>query len=116
MVALADVYDALTSERCYKPAYSHDTAMKMIFDGQCGVFHPLLLECLRDIGDTLVQELLAPNTLETENAPKETSHITEQLQRYGLGATERLLQQRSYEQQRFRFLSDKLRKFFSIIQ
>lgn len=112
VVALADVYDALTSERCYKPAYSHDTAMKMIFDGQCGVFHPLLLECLRDIGDTLVQELLAPNTLETENAPKETSHITEQLQRYGLGATERLLQQRSYEQQRFRFLSDKTEEIF----
>ena len=112
VVALADVYDALTSERCYKPAYSHDTAMKMIFDGQCGVFHPLLLECLRDIGDTLVQELLAQNTLETENAPKETSHITEQLQRYGLGATERLLQQRSYEQQRFRFLSDKTEEIF----
>ena len=112
VVALADVYDALTSERCYKPAYSHDTAMKMIFDGQCGVFHPLLLECLRDIGDTLAQELLAQNTLETENAPKETSHISEQLQRYGLGATERLLQQRSYEQQRFRFLSDKTEEIF----
>lgn len=82
VVALADVYDALTSERCYKSAYSHDTAMKMIFDGQCGVFHPLLLECLRDIGDTLQRELTAKDTFDFENTINETSHITEQLQRY----------------------------------
>lgn len=82
VVALADVYDALTSERCYKSAYSHDTAMKMIFDGQCGVFQPLLLECLRDIGDTLQRELTAKDTFDFENTINETSHITEQLQRY----------------------------------
>ncbi|ERT29998.1 hypothetical protein O995_00112 [Enterococcus faecalis BM4539] len=82
VVALADVYDALTSERCYKSAYSHDTAMKMIFDGQCGVFHPLLLECLCDIGDTLQRELTAKDTFDFENTINETSHITEQLQRY----------------------------------
>lgn len=82
VVALADVYDALTSERCYKSAYSHDTAMKMIFDGQCGVFQPLLLECLRDIGDTLQRELTAKDTFDFENTINATSHITEQLQRY----------------------------------
>lgn len=82
VVALADVYDALTSERCYKSAYSHDTAMKMIFDGQCGVFHPLLLECLCDIGDTLQRELTAKDTFDFENTINETIHITEQLQRY----------------------------------
>lgn len=82
VVALADVYDALTSERCYKSAYSHDTAMKMIFDGQCGVFHPLLLECLRDIGDTLQRELTAKDTFDFENTINETSYITEQLQHY----------------------------------
>lgn len=112
VVALADVYDALTSERCYKPAYSHDAAMKMILDGQCGAFQPLLLECLRDIGDTLEQELTVQNMLEAENTPKETSHITEQLQHYGLGDSERLLRQRSYEQQHFRFLLDKTEEIF----
>ncbi len=61
VVALADVYDALTSERCYKPAYSHDTALQMILDGQCGAFRPLLLECLQDIGDSLAQELASQN-------------------------------------------------------
>lgn len=46
IVALADVYDALTSERCYKKAYSHEKAYNMIINGECGVFSPLMLECL----------------------------------------------------------------------
>ena len=46
VVAMADVYDALTSERCYKKAYSHDTAIQMILNGECGAFNPLLLQCL----------------------------------------------------------------------
>lgn len=46
VVALADVYDALTSQRVYKPAFSHETAVRMILDGKCGTFNPLLLECL----------------------------------------------------------------------
>ncbi len=95
MIALADVYDALTSERCYKPAYSHDAAMKMILDGQCGAFQPLLLECLRDIGDTLEQELTVQNMLEAENTHKETSHITEQLHlRFLLDKTEEIYSNR----------------------
>ena len=43
VVALADVYDALTSERCYKKAYSHKEALNMILEGQCGAFNPTLL-------------------------------------------------------------------------
>lgn len=35
VVALADVYDVLTSERCYKPAYSHEQAVAMILNGVC---------------------------------------------------------------------------------
>ncbi len=46
VVALADVYDALTSERVYKPAYSHQKAVDMILGGECGAFNPLLLDCL----------------------------------------------------------------------
>ena len=57
VVALADVYDALTSERCYKRAYSHEAAVRMILEGQCGSFNPLLLECLTELGDTLPREL-----------------------------------------------------------
>ena len=57
MVALADVYDALTSDRCYKPAYDHDTALRMILNGECGAFNPLLLECLNESSELLRQEL-----------------------------------------------------------
>ena len=49
VVALADVYDALVSERVYKKAFSHEQAMQMIMNGECGAFAPLLLECLEDI-------------------------------------------------------------------
>ena len=58
VVALADVYDALTSERCYKKAYSHKEALKMILEGQCGAFNPTLLLCLQKIADTLESELM----------------------------------------------------------
>ena len=57
VVALADVYDALTSERCYKKAYSHSKALEMIFEGRCGAFDPTLLQCLLEISDTLESEL-----------------------------------------------------------
>ena len=57
IVSLADVYDALTSERCYKKAYSHEKAMQMILDGECGCFNPLLLQCLREIQGELRSEL-----------------------------------------------------------
>ena len=58
VVALADVYDALTSERCYKHAYDHDTALRMILNGECGAFNPLLLQCLLDVQGELKQEIL----------------------------------------------------------
>lgn len=57
VVALADVYDALTSERVYKKAYSHEEAVQMICNGECGTFNPLLLECLCEIQDHIKKEL-----------------------------------------------------------
>lgn len=60
VVSLADVYDALTGERCYKKAYPHKTAVRMIQNGECGVFNPLLIECLLDIQDQLQREIGTP--------------------------------------------------------
>lgn len=57
IVSLADVYDALTSERCYKKAFSHEKAMEMILNGECGVFSPLLLECLKEAQNVIREEL-----------------------------------------------------------
>ena len=61
LVSLADVYDALTSERCYKKAFSHEKAMQMILNGECGAFNPLLLQCLTNIQSDLKVELQQHN-------------------------------------------------------
>ena len=61
LVSLADVYDALTSERCYKKAFSHEKAVQMILNGECGAFNPLLLQCLTDVQDDLKEELQQHN-------------------------------------------------------
>ncbi|WP_341480189.1 diguanylate cyclase domain-containing protein [Anaerotruncus rubiinfantis] len=93
VVALADVYDALTHERVYKKAYSHEQSMQMIMDGRCGVFNPLLLRCLTDIGTDLEKELkicslgkipkmeahdLAQSLLQSGNASNRTLALLEQ--------------------------------------
>lgn len=57
IVSLADVYEALTSERVYKKAFTHETAMRMINEGKCGAFNPILLECLNDMSENLCDVL-----------------------------------------------------------
>jgi len=49
IVSIADVYDALVGKRCYKNPFSHETALKMIFNGECGAFNPELLDCLNRV-------------------------------------------------------------------
>jgi len=53
IVSIADVYDALTSERCYKKAYTHEKSLEMITNGECGSFNPLLLECLLESSEEI---------------------------------------------------------------
>ncbi|MBD5134641.1 MAG: response regulator [Lachnospiraceae bacterium] len=54
VVSVADVYDALTSERVYKKAFDHDTAFKMIFNNECGVFNPKVLKAFENSIDKIV--------------------------------------------------------------
>ena len=49
VVSIADVYDALTSARPYKPAFSGEKAIQMILNGECGVFNPVLVDCLLEV-------------------------------------------------------------------
>ena len=49
LVSVADVYDALTNERCYKKAFSTEKAYNMIINGECGVFSPKLIEAFKKI-------------------------------------------------------------------
>ena len=93
VVSLADVYDALVSVRVYKAAYTHEEAMQMIFNGECGAFNPLLLECLKEAGPTLKKELkvrslsgasrielqdMARNLIQSGNASNRTLALLEQ--------------------------------------
>lgn len=47
VVSMADCYDALTAKRPYKLAYSHDKAISMILNNECGEFSPKLKESLK---------------------------------------------------------------------
>ena len=92
VVALADVYDALTSERCYKKAFDHDTAMQMILNGECGAFNPLLLDCLTEAGARLHAELSLNSTGDSRNYLADAQHISEALlQEKSLPGQEHLL-------------------------
>ena len=66
IVSIADVYDALTSERCYKKAFPHEKAVEMIVNGECGAFNPLLLQCFLEIAPTLEEQLKDSALLEKQ--------------------------------------------------
>ncbi|WP_458576301.1 HD domain-containing phosphohydrolase [Aliamphritea spongicola] len=44
LMALADVYDALISERVYKPAFSHEKAKQIILEGNGSHFDPDVID------------------------------------------------------------------------
>ena len=77
VTSLADVYDALTSNRCYKKAYSHEKAMEMILDGQCGAFNPVLLQCLKDCEKQILAEL--SDSIDTTQDDRLLIRATEEL-------------------------------------
>lgn len=71
VVSLADVYDALVSKRVYKASYSHEKAMQMILNGECGAFNPLLLTCLKDIEDEIQEMVYDTDVVMFDSAQKE---------------------------------------------
>lgn len=104
IVALADVYDALTSKRVYKPAYSHDKAVDMIINGECGIFNPLLLECLLESADS-IRERLAVNSIKQES-DRNIRNMTEDLLHYEeLSASERTLRLLEHERTKYQFFA-----------
>ena len=111
VVALADVYDALTSDRCYKPAYDHDTALRMILNGECGAFNPLLLECLTECGAQLHAELsIASDTGNQLHRLADAQHISDALLRENaLPGQNHIVQSLSRMQQKGRFFNQSVR-------
>ena len=107
VVALADVYDALTSERCYKPAYSHEQAIDMILNGECGAFNPLLLECLQESSELLAAEL--QRTEFDRGFRHETHRLSEEiLHREALPWEDRSQRMLDVERERTAFYADQL--------
>lgn len=111
VVSMADVYDALTSERCYKKAFDHDTAVKMILNGECGQFNPLLLECLTECGAQLHAELsIASDTGSQLHRLADAQHISDALLRENaLPGQEHIAQSLSRLQQKGRFFNQSVR-------
>ncbi|MDR0886998.1 MAG: response regulator [Clostridiales Family XIII bacterium] len=51
--SIVDVYDALTSKRVYKDAFTHEKAIAMITNGECGEFNPKLMDVLKRVAPQL---------------------------------------------------------------
>ena len=105
VVSIADVYDALTSERCYKKAFDHDTAIQMILDGQCGQFNPILLKCLKELNPQFSK------MLDKEMAENSYYHEVQRLSNEIL--SDRSLPNQNYSQSVVRIMQEKIDFFKS---
>lgn len=116
IVSLADVYDALTSKRVYKEPYSHEKATQMILNGECGMFNPLLLDCLTELSDDIQQEL---NQASTYYGSSNSMHnvAEEILQNKELSVSKRTVQLLEHERVKHEFfaaLSDEIQFEFTL--
>ena len=101
VVALADVYDALTSQRVYKPPFTHEKAVEMIVGGECGAFNPLLLECLKENAGELLTALEADSSEDIRR--RKLRGISDEALRGEGGASQRTLRLLDKERMRNSF-------------
>lgn len=105
IVALADVYDALTSTRVYKQAYTPEKALEMIKNGECGTFNPELLDLFLSISDGLRMSSDTHSILgyTKEEVNDSISHLT-----YGNQdkVSERTLTLLEHERTKYRFFAE----------
>lgn len=105
VVSLADVYDALTSERCYKKAIEHGKAIQMILNGECGTFNPILLDCLLDIAEDLQNMSLdSKDSLEVQNFSNEFDKYED------LSVTKQMIDQLEIEKIKYHFFFEQNQK------
>lgn len=102
VVSLADVYDALTSERVYKSAYSHNKAVEMIVNGECGSFNPVLLECLLEVQEQIQVELKTNSS--SAIGKKEMEDVVKEIvNSHELMTAERTIKSLEYEKEKYDF-------------
>ena len=106
VVSVADVYDALTSKRCYKDSLPPEKAIQMICNGECGAFNPELLECLLAISGELEDTLKMASYGEMTQA--DINDTIQQLfsNSEGSDVTRRMVKQLEHERLKFKHLSD----------
>lgn len=109
VVALADVYDALTSERCYKKAFTHEKAVEMILNGECGAFNPVILDVLRNVESTLKERL--GNVSEFQSSGDISKFSQEILSTKELSASRRTLDLLDRERQKYQFITSLSKEF-----
>lgn len=104
VVSLADAYDALISPRVYNTVFSHDQAVTMILTGGCGIFNPLLLECLADISGNVEEEI--KRDMQERKLRWEVWNMTQEAgQRGKLTASGRTLRLLEHERTKYRFFA-----------
>ena len=106
VVSMADVYDALTGKRCYKPSIEPDKAVQMIMNNECGVFNPILTECLLEILPRLKVELNteSPSVASEERLQATVKQILQNTDSNGV--SDRSIRLLEKERQKFQYLSD----------
>ena len=102
VVGLADVYVALTSDRVYQKAYSHEEAVKMILCGQCGAFDPVLLNAFAAVSDTIPKLIRRGQILGSGRA--NAWRKAEKAENYDLTVSHRSLSRLERERSKYRFL------------
>ncbi len=116
IVALADVYDALTSKRVYKGPYPHDKAVQMILNGECGMFSPLLLECFSALSED-IRQTFADDAMSEDIHPRLLEVTEEMLHHENFSVSRRTLQLMEHERIRrdfFASLSEELQFEFTM--
>jgi len=104
VVALADVYDALTSERVYKKAIPHETAIEMILNGECGAFNPVLLGVLKWVADRIQVELRVNSV--GEISKQDLNRITKEvISHEELSVSKRTINLFEREREKYRFIA-----------
>lgn len=104
IVSVADVFDALISPRVYKAAYSPDKAIQMITGGECGVFNPLIIECLLKSTKQILAALSRMSSY--DKWEEKVKHVADDVEKYHVsGFTELTLKKFNQETSKHKFLS-----------
>ena len=103
VVSLADVYDALRSERVYKKAFPREKAVEMIVGGECGAFNPVLLEAFIESIDEIEEVLTAPSDGLPKSDVADGGALISPRSAGQISA--RTVEQLEYERQKYRFFA-----------